>query len=353
MPSTHQPSPPGCCPAPAPIRRTVRRWHVRGRAGLLGLGLAALVALGACSPVPPPPLKVGLNAWVGYDTLVLARELDLVDPTQLRVIELASGSDTLRNLRNGLVDAGAITLDEALTLRAEGVDLRIVAVLDESRGADMVMADASVRSLADLRGAAIAVESTTVGTLMLQRLLQAAGLSPADVRVVNIEAPQHLTALRSGRVRAAVTYEPVAVELRQAGYQRVFDSTQTPGDIRDVLVVRASVLQARPAQVDALMQAWSQGLKTLTSDPLGSASILSGGLDLDAQTYVSILGELRYLTPAESLAQLQGPQPALASDAAPLVDALVRSNRLTGPPDWTALVDPGPGQRLASPVGGS
>ena len=292
-----------------------------------------------------------MNAWVGYDTLVLARELDLIDPQLLRVIELASGSDTLRNLRNGLLDAGAVTLDEALTLHAEGVDLRIVAVLDESRGADMVMADASVADLSDLRGASIAVEGTTVGALMLQRLLEAAGLSPADVQVVNIEAPQHLNALRSGRVRAVVTYEPVAVELRAAGYQRLFDSSRMPGDIQDVLVVRADVLRERPDQVDALLLAWSRGLKNLNADPLGSARILSGGLDMDAPSYVSILGELRFLSPEESLKQLSGPQTELGTDAQPLVDTLLRMKRLSTAPDWVALVDPLPGQRLVDRLG--
>lgn len=339
-------------PSPTAADRTppVAAWSRRGALGLIA---SAGLMLTGCQPLPPPPLRLGMNAWVGYDTLVLARELELTDPKQLRVIELASGSATLRNLRNGLLDAAAVTLDEALILRAEGVDLRIVAVLDESRGADLVMAEAGLTRPADLRGESIAVESTTVGTLMLQRLLEAGGLSLPDVTVINIEAPQHLGALRSGRVRAAVTYEPVAAELREAGYRRIFDSAQIPGDIQDVLVVSAEVLRERPQQVDALLKAWSQGLKNLQADPLGSARILSGGLDLEPKAYVSILGQLRFLSPQESVQRLRGPQPELGVIARPLVEALRRMERLPRPPDWPSLVDPQPGQRLLDRMGAS
>jgi ABC-type nitrate/sulfonate/bicarbonate transport system substrate-binding protein len=69
------------------------------RRGWRAIAAAALLALAACGDAVVPPLTVGMNPWVGYDPLVLARDRGLTDPRQLRVVELASASETLRSAR--------------------------------------------------------------------------------------------------------------------------------------------------------------------------------------------------------------------------------------------------------------
>jgi NitT/TauT family transport system substrate-binding protein len=318
----------------------LRRWlHA------LGAGAAGLLLL-ACSPAPHPPLTVGMNAWVGYDPLVLARDQKLIDAQQVKVVELSSSSETLRHFRNGLLDAAALTLDETLRLADEGIALRVVAVMDASHGADVVLADPRIHKLADLHGASIAVESTTVGALMLQRLLQAAGLQPTEVDVVNLEATQHLSALRTQRVSAAVSYEPVAGALRAAGFKDIFDSRQMPGDIVDVLVVRADLLQTRPAQVEALLAAWQDGLQALRDDPGAAARLLAPGTDLTPDDYLATLQRLNLYAPASSLALLSGTPPPLARDAQRLVATLQQMGLLANTPDWGQLIAPEPALRL-------
>ncbi|MBA4260724.1 MAG: ABC transporter, partial [Comamonadaceae bacterium] len=93
---------------------------------------------------------VGLNAWVGYDPLVLARDLHLLDVQQVKLVELASSSETLRHFRNGLIDAAALTLDETLRLADAAQDVRLVAVLSVSAGADVVMTAPEIRTPAQL-----------------------------------------------------------------------------------------------------------------------------------------------------------------------------------------------------------
>lgn len=320
--------------------RLLQRW--------LGLGVAVLAALAfaACSPAPHPRLTVGMNAWVGYDPLVLARDRQLLNVQQIKVVELATSSETLRHFRNGLLDAAALTLDETLRLAEEGVDVRVVAVLDASNGADVVLVDPRIQKLADLHGASIAVEGTTVGALMLQRLLEAAGLQQADVQVVNLDVTQHLAALRARRVSAAVSYEPVAGALRAAGFQDIFDSRQMPGDIVDVLVVRSDLLKTRPAQVQALLAAWQDGLQALRDDPAEAARLLAPGTDLTPDGYLATLQTLHLFTLAQSLEQLTGTPPPLQQNALPLVTTLQAMGLLRNTPDWSRLIAPEPALRL-------
>jgi NitT/TauT family transport system substrate-binding protein len=325
--------------------RTAGPWGGRSRlvrwAGVLGVVLGIL----ACSEPARPPLVVGINTWVGYDPLVLARDRGLADARQVKVVELISSAEALRHLRNGLLDAAGLTMDEALRLVDSGFDARIVALLDTSAGADLVLAAPHITSLQKLRGEHIAVEDATVGTLMLERLLRKAGLRQEDVTVVRIEATQHLTALRTERVAAAVSYAPIDGPIRALGYRSIFDSRQMPGEIVDVLVVRTEVLRQRPEAVDALLAAWAGGLNVMRLDPPGAAASLAPGADLSPAQYQAVLSGLRFHSPAESLALLTGDPPGVARQGQDVARLLVELGLLRQPPNWAALIDTAPAVR--------
>jgi NitT/TauT family transport system substrate-binding protein len=187
---------------------------------------------------------------------------------------------------------------------------------------------------------------------MLVRLLQAAGLEQTDVNVVNMESTLHLSALRSGRVSVVVSYEPMAGLLRAAGYKDIFDSRQMPGDIVDVLVVRASALQARSAQVDALLAGWQRGLLALQEHPEAAARLLAPGVEISPEDYLATLQKLTFYSAEQSLELLSGVPPVLAQDALRLVTTLQAVGMIKVAPDWGRLLDPEPALRLQARKGG-
>ena len=314
--------------------------------GWRALGAAVLLALAACGEPVEPPLTVGMNPWVGYDPLVLARDRGLTDPRQLRVVELPSASETLRHLRNGLLDAAALTLDETLRLADSGIDVRIVAMLDASDGGDVVMAAPRIASPAQLKGEFIAVEDSAVGALLLQRMLRKAGLTRADVRVTNLEVAQHQAALQAGTVVAAVTYEPLAGSMEVAGYRRIFDSSQIPGEILDVLVVRAEVLQQRPDAVDTLLRAWYAGLNVFQLDTPGASQSLALGTDLSPKAYETVLRGLVFYSREASERELSGNPAPLVAQASNVATALIDIGLIRRPPRWEQLLDASAMKRL-------
>lgn len=328
------------------VRGRERVGHGVWRGLAHGLAIAGLLlGIAACTEPPQPPLVVGINTWVGYDPLVLARDRGLADAKQLKVVELLSSAEALRHLRSGLLDGAGLTLDEALRLVDSGFDARIVALLDTSAGADVVVAAPRITSLQKLRGERIAVEDATVGTLMLERLLRKANLQQEDVTVVRMDATQHLTALLSERVAAAVSYAPIDGPMRALGFRPIFDSSQMPGEIVDVLVVRGAVLRERPAAVDALLAAWASGLNVMRLDPAGAAASLAPGTDLTPAQYQAVQGGLRFYTPADSLAMLTGSPPPLVGQGGEVARLLVELGLLRHTPNWAALIDTAPASR--------
>jgi NitT/TauT family transport system substrate-binding protein len=312
--------------------------------------VVALAGLSACVEAPRPPLTVGLNPWVGYDPLVLARERGLAETTRVKIVELSSHAESFRHFRNGLLDAMAITLDQALELADEGLDLRVIAVLDESAGADVVMGQTALDRPSAVRGSRVALEASALNRLMLQRWLASMDLQEDDVTVVTLEASQHLPALQAGRVSAAVSYEPLAGQMRDAGYTTLFDTRQMPGEIVDVLVVTSAALRERPADVDALLKAWSTGLTAYLADPAAAAAVLAPGTGLTVAQYQTTQAGLHYFTPVESLEQLTGQPSPLQRSGERLATTLRSLGLLRQPVDWGRLIDAGPAARSSPGV---
>ena len=137
----------------------------RRRALGLAAGSALWASLGVLSGCgdPDPPLKVGTIVFPGYEFLFLARESGQLKPEEVRLVELLSSTDNLRLVEENRLDAATLTVDEVMATRAKGVDLRIVAVLDVSEGADAVMARAGIATPEQLRGRRVADGAWWVG----------------------------------------------------------------------------------------------------------------------------------------------------------------------------------------------
>lgn len=233
---------------------------------LIALAALAAAPLGLAGCSFGGPLAFGIHPWPGYEPLYLARAFGwLSDAVALHEDHNIGGS--LAGLRRGELDGAALTLDEVLKARAEGLPLTVVAVCDDSVGADMVLARPGIATPRALAGGRIAVEQTAVGNLMLSQFLAAAGLRRDELRVVDLAPNVQLAAWRAGKIEAAITYEPTASRLLREGAVRLFDSSRFPDVILDVLAVRQDRLRWRTGAVSALVAGHFRGLDHLRVSP--------------------------------------------------------------------------------------
>ncbi len=315
--------------------------------GLARLALALIVSvlLAGCGSESRPPIKVSLSPWVGYDPLVLARDRRLLDAELLTIVEVGATTESLRALRNGVVDATALTLDAALRLAEEGVPIKIIALIAVSSGADAVLAGPAIAAPGQLRGKRIGVEEGSVGTLMLAHLLADAGLERSDLSVVRVEASHHEDTLMSGQVDAIITFEPMQSRLLAAGYHVIFDSRRMPDEILDALVVRAEVFDARPEAVSALLDGWMAGLAAFRASPQAAAGLLANGLGMSEEEYLATFSGLRFFELDESVELLTG---GLERDrnGGDLASRWLEQEVIGRLPDWRQLLAPEPARRL-------
>lgn len=213
--------------------------------------------LAACSTAAP--LRLGIQPWIGHEPLFLARELNWL-PASVQFEVGNQASDSLDGLHQGRLDAAALTLDEMLKARSDGLPLLAVLILDTSAGADMVLALPELTRLQDLRGRRLAVERSAVGRLMLLKALEAAGLALHEVQVVTMRLDEQTAAWQRRQIDAAISYEPTASRLMREGAHRLFDSRALPETIFDVLAVRRDRLHACRGAIEAAVAGHLRGL---------------------------------------------------------------------------------------------
>jgi NitT/TauT family transport system substrate-binding protein len=227
---------------------------MRRRNFLHALPLLAVAGLDLAGCGESGPLRIGTHPWPGYESLYLARYFGWLPETT----QLIDGSDlaaSFRGLSSGQLDGACMTLDELLLARDGGLPVTAVLVLDESVGADVVLARPPVRKLEDLRGKRIGMERGAVGSLILLKLLDAAGLAADDVEPVDLPVAKQVFAWRDGSIDALITYAPISNLIERDGGIRLFDSRSFPGTIFDVLAIRQDRLNALGSQIEASISA--------------------------------------------------------------------------------------------------
>lgn len=282
---------------------------------------------------PQEELQIGTNVWPGYEPLYLARDLGLLDPEKIRLGEFTSATQVIRALRNGLLDGGTVTLDEALLLLESGVEVDVVLVMDISDGGDAILARPPAKTLADLAGRPVAVESNALGAFMLVRALEIYGMSPGEVEVKPYTVNGHLEAYTSGAVDGVVTFEPVRSHLLRVGAKVVFDSRQIPGEIVDVLVVRRSLSRADDPRITHLIQAWYGALKLLEEQPQEAAMHMGRRLKLKPEAVLASYEGLHLPGAKEVLHLLEGEPSPLEQTMGRLSRVLVEQELMASEPE--------------------
>jgi len=231
------------------------------RREFLGLSIAAgLSAAGLPGCSDSGPLRFGIHPWIGYEPLYFADDFNWL-PETVALVPGTSAKDSMEGLLSGSLDGAALTLDETIRLWSRGLEPVVVAVADVSAGADVLMVRPTIADLSALKGQRIAVEMNGVSGIMLLKILEVAGLGPNEVIKVDLPVGQHAEAWARGDVDASVCYEPTASVIEGSGGVRIFDSSDIPETIFDLLVVTRETAERNRSAVRDLVSAHFAGLQ--------------------------------------------------------------------------------------------
>ena len=240
---------------------------------LFSLVLAA--ALGAAVlPAQAAPNEV----VIGYQDMVLpwryAQETQAVEKAtgyKISYRKLGSGAEITRALASGAIHIGEAGSSPFAAALSQGVPIQIFWVADNIHNAEalVVRNGSNAKTLADLKGKKIGIPYVSASHFHALVALQAAGVNPKDVKILNLRPPEILAAWERGDIDAAFVWDPVLAKIKQNG-----QVLTTSGDIAlktgkatfDALAVRTDFAKANDAFLAQFVKVLAEADKRYTSN---------------------------------------------------------------------------------------
>jgi NitT/TauT family transport system substrate-binding protein len=164
------------------------------------------------------------------------------------------------------LEATFILAPLAMSLREQGVPIKIVYLGHRDGTTMMVRKDSKIFRIEDLRGRKIAVPNRFSNQrLIIYKVLRERGLSITDVTMLEMPPPDMPAALFSRSVDAVISGEPFMAQSEMDGYGRVLFMTKDvwPNFISCVLAVHEHVIETRRDDVQRLVDGIAKSGKWL------------------------------------------------------------------------------------------
>jgi NitT/TauT family transport system substrate-binding protein len=239
---------------------------------------------------PHPPLRIGFNAWPGYEFLYLAQERGFFRDAGVAVtlVEFNSLADVRLAYERGQIDGLGTTVVEVLQARHNAKrNLQVINVIDYSAGADEILLR---QGRSDLRGARVGVEVGSLGIYVLVRALEKRGLTLADITAVNLGQLSMQEAFNKNEIDALVTYPPISISTKKTGNViSVFNTTEIPGEVVDVIAIDEETVNHRSGEVKLLVDAFYRAQEFARQETATAMSIMAARERISPEDFTAAL----------------------------------------------------------------
>ena len=231
---------------------------------------------------------------------------------EIEVVQINDYIESINQYTAGAFDGCVMTNMDGLSIPAGGgLDSTALIVGDFSNGNDAILIKGE-GGVSSLKGKNVNLVELSVSHYLLARALDSAGLQEKDLTVVNTSDADMVAAFTTPEVVAAVTWNPlVSTIMELPGVSKVYDSSDIPGEIIDMMVVNTETLQANPKFGKALVGAWYETMALMKNDDkpammARSAMAEASGTDLAGYDSQLATTEMFY-TPASAVAFTNSP----------------------------------------------
>lgn len=231
----------------------------------------------------------------------------------VKITQLNDYVESINQYTAGQFDGCTMTNMDALTIPAAGgVDSTALVVSDYSNGNDGIVIKGAGKTLKDLKGMDVNLVELSVSHYLLTRALDTVGLRERDLKVVNTSDADIAAAFNTDTVQAVTTWNPMLSSIKAVPkVSEVFDSSQIPGEILDMMVVNTQTLKDNPALGKALTGAWFEVVALMNAGNTSADAALEHMAKASGTDLEGFRGQLKttqlFYTPAQALAFVTSP----------------------------------------------
>ncbi|MEL6449999.1 MAG: putative urea ABC transporter substrate-binding protein [Pseudomonadota bacterium] len=279
-------------------------------------GAAALLISTASAAVAQEKteFRVAWSIYVGWMPWGYLEESGIMDKwadkygIDVEIVQINDYVESINQYTAGAFDGVSATNMDTLSIPSGGgVDTTALIVGDFSNGNDAVIIKGD-GDLASLAGKPVNLVELSVSHYLLARALDSVGMREAQLdAVINTSDADMIAAFATSDVEAVVTWNPlVSTILEDPNATKLFDSSDIPGEIIDLMVVNTETLAANADFGKAMAGAWYEvmGLMAAGDAEVLTAMAEASGTDLDGYKAQLASTEMFY-NPADAVAFTQ------------------------------------------------
>ncbi len=235
------------------------------------------------------PIVLGYSNWAGWWPWAIAEAegLFVANGANVQLRWFDGYLESLQALAAGQLDANAQTLNDTIAFTIDSVEPQVVVLVnDNSAGNDKIIVSAEIETIQDLAGKKVALEEGLVDDFLLTLALEENGMSREDIEIVNLETGAAAAAFASEQVEAVGAFPPFwLTALEREGSKELLSSADYPGAIPDLLVVRQSLIEERPDQVQALIDTWFNIREFMAENPERADEIMAERANVSVEEF--------------------------------------------------------------------
>jgi NitT/TauT family transport system substrate-binding protein len=311
--------------------------------GGLAAGSLLTTSLTSCGQQSPTsPLRLGVIDWPGYELFYLAQSLgfygNAMGKTPVDMVNFNDMAEVLRAYRQQQIHCICVTLSEVLQLASTQPDQRLIMVIDESAGADAILAKPSIENLANLKGKRVASDLTGLSGYMLVSALEKAGLTLQDITLVNLGMSDQLEAYKSDRYDAVITFDPYRTQLLKAGAKVLFDTTQIPGAVIDAMLTSQTILNQYAPTLQVITQGFFKAIDYLHQNPIDAIARMADREKISPDEFSATLKLLKLTDRSTNQQMLDSSNSSLIKVAEKLNQVMIERKLVQGSIDFKSLL---------------
>ena len=176
----------------------------------------------------------------------------------------------------------------------------MILITDYSNGNDMILAKPGIKSVTDLKGKKVSVETGLVEHLLLRNAMKKAGMKAGDIEIVNAKTNEMPQMLSSKDISAVGAWEPIAGQAKKGspGAKAIYTSADEPGLIYDALAVSPGSVKAHRAEWQKVVNLWDKVVAYI-EDPKTQADavkIMAARSGISPEEYLPLLKGTKLLS---------------------------------------------------------
>jgi NitT/TauT family transport system substrate-binding protein len=247
-------------------------------------------------------ITLGVLPLVDEATSYVARSQGYFTKHHLEVTlkPMSSGSASVPQVLNGQVQFASSSVLAPVIAVSKGLPLKVVAPQSDAGATpatdsqSLVVAPNGPKTIKELEGKTIGVGSLqNPGEFAARAYLEEQGIDYSKIHVVEIEEPDMVSALKSGRVAGAVVSEPFQTVALEAGLRElikgVFASGKLASSAKNIYYTSSSYLSQNPEVATEFSEAVVEANEYINKNPEAARQAVKGFTEIPAKVLSKIV----------------------------------------------------------------